>query len=178
MKKLSKVLALFLAVAMLASFMVACGGKKDEGKSDSASQAEDTNKVAGSEQTWGDITVFVPDTMDFKGGDGTFNPEDPKTVWLTAKDKPTDYIKVTIVKSEDDAKNNINTTKEINKDYNPVDSSVKINDAIEWKGITYNAGGTDCCMLYTVAGDKVYFVMDGGYKDNDDTLLEVLKSLK
>lgn len=177
MKYLSKALALILAIAMLASVMVACGEKKDDAK---AGAGLDTAEpaVAGSEQTWKELTVFVPDSMNFKGGDGTFDPDDPKTAWLTDKEKATNYIKVSIVDSEDNAKNNVETTKEMNKSYNPVDSSVKINDSAEWKGITYNASGTDCTMLYCTAGDKVYFVMAGGYKDNDDTLLEVLKSLK
>lgn len=177
MKYFSKVLALILAIAMLATFMVACGGKKDDDKSGAGADTAEP-AVTGAEQTWGELTVFVPDSMDFKGGDGTFDPDDPKTAWLTDKEKATNYIKVSIVDSEDNAKSNIETTREMNKSYNPVDSSVKINDTAEWTGITYNASGTDCTMLYSVAGDKVYFVMAGGYKDNDDTLLEVLKSLK
>lgn len=177
MKYFSKVLALILAIAMLATFMVACGGKKGDDKSGAGADTAEP-AVTGAEQAWGELTVFVPDSMDFKGGDGTFDPDDPKTAWLTDKEKATNYIKVSIVDSEDNAKRNIETTREMNKSYNPVDSSVKINDTAEWTGITYNASGTDCTMLYSVAGDKVYFVMAGGYKDNDDTLLEVLKSLK
>ncbi len=39
MKHLSKALALILAIAMVATFMVACGGKKDDAKSDGGSTA-------------------------------------------------------------------------------------------------------------------------------------------
>lgn len=41
MKNISKVLALILAVAMMATLMVACGDKKDDAKSESSAAAAD-----------------------------------------------------------------------------------------------------------------------------------------
>lgn len=175
MRNVSKILALILAIAMLASVMVACGDDKKDGSA--ADSAANEPSVPGEKQTWGEITVFVPDSMTMEGGDGTFDPEDPKTVWLHDKENSMNYIKVTILDSEDNAKSNIETSKEINKEYNPFDVSVNFNDIFKWEGVAYNAEGTDCCALYCNTGSKVYYVMAGGYKENDKTMMEVLKSL-
>ncbi len=181
MKTISKILALILAVAMLATVMVACGGKMDESKEANTATSEiggaDAPTVAGSEQTWGELTVFVPDSMTMEGGNGTYDPDDPKTLWLKDKEKLTNYIKVMIIDSEDNAKNNLETTKEMNEKYNPSDIKVTAGDH-EWTGISYTASGYDCVMLYSVVGEKVYSTMSAGYASDGDVLKAVLSSLK
>lgn len=94
MKHLSKVLALILAVAMIATFMVACGDKKDEGGSaqtpDNGGASDilsgtwkQTDEVNG-DWTWtfdgaGKCTL-VGDTTGFSG-EGTYQlDEGAKTV--------------------------------------------------------------------------------------------------
>lgn len=182
MKQFSKLLALLLAVVMLAALTAACGDKKDDGKSDttssdmaSGSASEIADVVEGESRTWGDLTVFVPSSMEMKGGDGTFDPDDPKTLWLYDKEKATNYIKVTIVDSEDNAKNNIDTTKSMNDSYGPEDVTVSAGG--EWTGVAYDASGTPYASLYSVAGDKVYFIMMGGFKYDSKEVKSVLGSL-
>lgn len=181
MKKMYKLFALLLAVAMLVSVMASCGENKDEAKSDTTSTAADEGSgdsgVAGSEQTWGNLTVFVPDTMDFKGGDGTFDPDDKNTAWLNGKEKATDYIKVTILDSEDNAKSNVDTTKSMNESYKPTDVKLSLSNG-DWTGVYYSASGTDCIAMYSVIGGKVYYTMSAGFKESDETLKAVVESLK
>ena len=181
MKKMYKLFALLLAVAMLASVMTACGDKKDTAGSDitpaATADGNGDTGVAGSEQTWGNLTVFVPDTMDFKGGNGTFDPDDRNTVWLYGKEKVTDYIKITILDSEDDAKSNIETTYSMNEEYSPIECKLALSNG-DWTGIDYSASGTDCVILYSVVVGKVYFTMSAGFPANSDVLNAVLESLK
>lgn len=174
MKHVTKLLALILAIMMIASVTAACGEKSDKSNDSSAGSAD---KVPGEVQTWGEITVFVPDTMTLEGGDGTLDPDDQKTVWLKGKEKATDYIMITTRYDEAGAKNNIDTTKEMNQEYNPVDVSVSFNDIFIWNGVSYTSFGIDCTSLYSVSDDKVYYLMAGGFTENDDTMMEVLRSL-
>ena len=91
MKNISKVLALILAVAMMATLMVACGDKKDDAKPESSAAAADilsgswkqTDEVNG-DWTWtfdgAGKCKLVGDTTGFSG-DGTYKlDESAKTV--------------------------------------------------------------------------------------------------
>lgn len=179
MQKISKLLALILAVAMLATLMVACGDKKSDDKSDNSASETDAPAVAGAEQTWGEITVFVPDTMKMTGGNGAYDPDDQKTLWLHSNEAGTKYIEVTIVDSEDNAKTNLEGTKTMSKEYSPVDLSY-VSPATNqtWNGVEYDALGYHCVSVYTVAGDKVYYIMSAGYTIDSGELPAVLDSLK
>ncbi len=177
MKKATQFLALILSVAMLMTFMAACGGKKEASDTKTETQAETQAATAGEVQTWGELSVFVPESMEMKGGDGTFAPDDPKVLWLYNKEKATDYIKVSIVDSEDNAKSNVDTTKSINEQYNPEDAAVTVGNT-EWKGVAYDVNGIPVFSLYAVAGDKVYFIMSAGYKYDSEIITTVLDSLK
>ena len=177
MKKIPRILALILAAVMLASLTAACGGDKKAEDDAVENLTDDRDSATGSTQTWGEITVFVPDSMNMKGGDGTYEPNDPKTLWLYDNELPTKYIKVMIIDSVDDAQNSVNTTKSINEEYKPTDVVLTL-DGQSWKGVTYTAVGTDCSSLYSVINAKVYFVMIGGYKYDGAIVQSILSSLK
>ena len=183
MKRIFGMIALLLAAMMVMTLTAACGTeKKDEGSAQTASTqaAQDNaqdNAVKGAEQTWGEITIFVPDSMNMQGGDGSVDPDDQKTVWLTDKDNAYSYIKVMIYDSADDVKVSIDTTKEINKEYNPEDVKMTVGGT-EWNGVAYVAMNTDCSSLYATVGDKVYFLMIGGQKYDSDIVKAILASLK
>ncbi len=178
MKTVSKLLALVLAITMIATFTAACGDKKDDAKTTAGSggSGSDSTSVDGAAETWGDLSIFVPSSMEMKGGDGTFDPDDPKTAWLYDKENQRNYIKVSIIADENNAKESIATTTSVNEKYNP--ASVALTAGSEWKGVYYNANGTDVASLYSVAGDKVYLVMMGGFKFDSDVVKAVLESLK
>lgn len=201
MKQLSKVLALILAFAMLAAFIAACGDKKDDDKTDSktaetpAATAEPTQApvekdtavpateaptestpVTGASQSWGEISVLVPDSMNMQGGNGTLDPEDEQTLWMYNNDNAADYIEVTTKYDEASAKNNIEMSKSVNETYHPEDVSFTAGG--EWNGITYDAHGIACTVIYSVSGDKVYYVMIAGYPYDGDVVKTVLESLK
>lgn len=143
----------------------------DNGGSDNGGSDNDT------EQTWGEITVEVPASMNLQGGNGTYDPDDQKTVWLYSNDDPSNYITVTIVDSEDDALNNIETTKSVNESYQPANVTVEIEDT-EWNGISYNAHDIPCYSVYATVGGKVFFVRSAGYESHNPEMLTVLGSLK
>lgn len=201
MKQLSRVLALILAVAMLAAVTAACGEKKDGDKADaenetaaatsaeitqSATENAPTEKVTdkptesvpvtGAEQSWGELSVYVPDSMNMQGGNGTLDPEDEQTLWMYNNDNSADYIEVTTKYDEAGAKNNIEMSKSVNETYHPED--VSFTAGSEWNGITYDAHGIPCTVLYGAAGEKVYYVMIAGYTYDSDVVRSVLGSLK
>jgi len=186
MKTVSKVLALILAIAMIACVMAACGGSKQEEPADNGvditqatennSDDSNTTAVPGKSDTWGEITVFVPDSMNMKGGNGAYDPDDTKTLWLYDNANAANYIKVSIVDSEDNAKLNVESTKEFNSESSPTDIEINAGDKT-WIGVTYDYSGTPCITAYCVSGDKVYFIMEAGYAYGDSTLTAVLASL-
>ena len=186
MKIFTKILALILAVMMLAAAMVACGDKKDDSKkddtkTDSASQTEggdSGNTADGEEQTWGEITVFVPADMELNGGD-LADKENKKAVRLLAKDDAMKYINITVYDDDSSPKSNLDMTKSMNEEYNPADVEYETNGG-KWTGLEYDSYGLHCMSMYAPVGDKVYYVMCAGYdlKDNNGNLPAVLASLK
>lgn len=201
MKQISKLLALILALLMLVSALAACGEKKDETGSDTksdeteavseATEAPSEEKteavteaateaapapVVGEEQTWGEITVSVPDSMDMQGG-SFGNSEDLKSTTLNDKDNAANYIIVTIVDSEESARSNVEMSKSVNETYHPEDISFTAGGG-SWEGITYDAHGIVCTNAFAVIGDKVFSVLAAGHAYDSDVMQMVLGSLK
>ena len=178
MKRFSQTVSIILAAVMLLSVLAACSGSSGgAGQKDSA-QSTEAPAIGGETQTWGEITVTVPADMRMQGGDGTFDPDDQKTLWLYDTASSMKYMKVTIVDSEDSAASDIGISKSVNEDYSPVD--VTLSAGGEWKGISYDANGTPCCSMYATIGDKVFYVMMAGegYAYDSEKVKSILSSLK
>lgn len=187
MKKFTKILALILAIAMLAAVTVACGGKKESDTAQvDSNQAEngqadngsgDSSSIKGEEQTWGEITVFVPEDMELNGGDMA-DKENKKAARLLAKDDAMKYINITVYEDDSNPKSNIDMTKSMNKEYNPADVSYE-KDGVTWTGVEYDSYGLHCVTVYATVGSKVFYSMSAGYELKDDSNLPtVLGSLK
>ena len=80
MKKFLKIMALALILALSVTALAACGG--DSSADTGAADASDG--VAGETQTWGNITVFVPEGYTLNGGD-MFDENDPDKLTITGE---------------------------------------------------------------------------------------------
>ena len=178
MKLFTRILALALALMMTVSLLAACGSS-DGGSSADVTEAANANTPdsAGTPSTWGEISVTVPDGMHMTGGNGAYDPDDPKTAWLYDDENAMHYVKISIVDSEDAAIQNIEMTRSANEEYAPADVSVAT-DNTEWKGVSYLYSGEPCSTVYGKAGDKVFMVMSYSFDVNSDAKLKtVLNSL-
>lgn len=159
---MKKILAFLLAVLVCVSLLAACGDDSSSDSSSGSSSGSGSTESANT-QTWGDITVYVPDGMTLEGGNGTFDPDDPKTLWLREGNGGMNYIKVQLVDSAADAQNNIDMTKSMNEEYSPRDLTWTGPNGISWKGVMYEASGYLCVSLYAETNGKVYYVISAGY---------------
>ncbi len=154
---MKKIIAV-LMVLMLTLSLCACG----------------SSSLKGEEQTWGNISVFVPEGWNLTGGD-LLDENDPDK--LSLKDPDADsftYVNV-LIDTEENIDNNINATKEMNEGTS--DTTVKVGEA-EWTGLTYESIGYKCGYLKHVAADKVYAVYFCGYATDDAAFQAILGSLK
>ena len=148
--------ATLLFVTLIAlSALVACSETRDDVKSESVTNTENmTNgmvldnddssvietetqsivgyhNVPGEKQTWGDITVFVPDEMNIEGG------ADQKSVCLYMNNDDTRFFKVSIVDSEEIAKSSIEAAKATEEKYQTVEVT---GENMTWEGIAISQG--------------------------------------
>ena len=158
MKTLKKALFVLLALTLVLSF-AACGGESTSSTGE-AEPADDS--VKGAPQTWGNITVFVPDTMKLSGG-SMINKEDPNALSLQLKENESHYVMFSTLSDEDTAVSSVATTKEMNASSNPVDVTFTAG-GVEWKGVAYKyAGMSDCFMVYANVSGTVFVVQGGWY---------------
>ena len=81
MKTMMKVFAMMLALILTVSLFAACGGSDSKTTADATEAAAESGAEAQT-TTWGEITLVVPDGMHMIGGNGTFDPDDVKTLWI------------------------------------------------------------------------------------------------
>ena len=102
MKKLTKILALALMMALVVTVFAACGDKKEG--AETADNAGEAASAKGETQTWGNITIFVPDDYKLTGGD-MFDAENPDKLTLNTKsDSSFEYVMVSLIR-------HVNSTK-------------------------------------------------------------------
>ena len=153
MKLTKKILALILAALAAFAMLAACGGG-EEGGGESVGEPVD-----GEAQSWGNITVFVPDASSLVGGSVT-DTEDPDTAWILADENNTHYYKIYIVADAETAAADVSMTKEINYvngGAGDVDFEI---DGVKWTGFAYIYGSScDCFQVYAQIGGKCVVVM-------------------
>ena len=187
MKKILRGAALLLAAVLLVGTLAACGGNNAGSQASSqtaeSSQAETSSQasepeasgVTGETQTWGNITLLVPEGMTLKGG-SSIDPESKDALTLTLDENPAHYIMVTVVEPET-AENSVATTKEMNNGA----SEVYLSTGMGWNGVAYKyAGTTDCFQMYAKTGDGKKAVLVGAawFAYDGDVASAVLNSIK
>ncbi len=175
MKKFTKIAAIVMALLLCCAAFASCGG--DNGSSDSkggdtSSAAADTS-VSGKTETWGNITVLVPDDMTLKGGN-ILDEKNPDVVNISKKDNATNYILITINDSEDGAKSGVKSTKEANKG----SKDVEFEAGEEWEGVSYEYSGSPAFQAYAEFDGRYAVAQSFGFATDDDVTKAVLSSLK
>ncbi|MBQ7715276.1 MAG: hypothetical protein IJT70_05340 [Clostridia bacterium] len=168
MKKILKIFAVVMVLALVVTVFAACGDKKEG--TDEDGSADDAK---GATQTWGNITIFVPEGYTLNGGD-MFDKEDPDKLTLNKEGSSYDYVMVSANFTEDEATTSIDTTKSFNDGCEDVEITAGANT---WKGVAYNASGVDCISLYAQIGEGYVVLSSGGMSKDDATFKTILGSI-
>ena len=155
----TRVITGLILCALAVTLFGACGAKQRK-------------NASGAQEKWGKVSVFVPETMFLEGGTMT-DPSDEHVLWLKDKADPDNYITVTLTDAGT-AKNDIGFVKTIEEcqDVEPFKTG-----KTTWTGVSYKHGYDDCFTVYTEA-DNVFEVNGYGYAVTDDTVQEVLSSIR
>lgn len=181
---------LILALAMLMALSVAaCGEEKSSGSDtkDKASQSdsddkgsdtaessqEEENDVAGEKQTWGNITVLVPEDMTLTGGNA-LDENNPDVLNIAKKDNALNYFLITIVDTEEDASSGLETTRSINEGC----KDVSFDAGSQWTGVTYEYSGTPVYQIYGAVGSRFAVVQSYGFDPESDISKAILNSIE
>ena len=168
MKKLIKITAVVMAMLICCAVFAACGDSKG---GDSGSDSG--NSVAGETQTWGNITVLVPDGMTLKGGN-VLDEKDPDVVNISKKDNATNYILITISDDEEGAKSGLDSTKDANKG----SKETTFEAGKKWTAVTYEYSGSPAFQAYAEFDGRYAVIQSFGFATDDETTTAVLSSLK
>ena len=168
---MKKLFALVLSVILVVA-LVGCGGSSAKTKGEA--------KMKGTTETWGEISVFVPDGFEFHGGNITGVDDTDEKQCYMKKDPQSmyDYIWIVVKDDEASAKSNVETTKDVNK---AEDVTVKADNG-EWTGCHYvyesYKGSVDCGAIYATVDGKTIQVNFAGYAPESKEMKAVLSSLK
>lgn len=167
MKKHSVLAHVFLAVVLLLCIAACDGGDREPAM------------PKGSLQTWGEISVFVPEGYALHGGAIVGSKTDDVKQCSIQPEKPNSYDYYWIISTTaEKAVENIATTKEVNA---ADDITVKANGT-EWKGCHYlykplSGRAVDCGSIYRTDGDIVYQVNFAGHAPDSVEMTAVLASI-
>lgn len=173
MKKFVKIAAVVLALLLCCAAFASCG--EDNGGNSSAAGGDTpaADTVKGETQTWGNITVLVPEDMTLKGGN-VLDEKNPDVVNIAKKDNAMNYFLITINDSEDGAKMGIDSTKEANEG----SKDVEFEAGVKWTGVSYEYSGSPAFQAYAEFDGRYAVVQSFGFATDDDVTTSVLSSLK
>ncbi len=171
---MKKILVLILSVILVVAF-AGCGG--DNSKVSTTKKGEE--KMKGTTENWGEISVFVPDGFEFKGGSITGVDDTDEKQCYMKKDPNAMFEYIWIVVNDEEAvKNNIEMTKSVNS---AEDITVSADNG-EWTGCHYiyagASGDVDCGAIYSVIDGTSFQVNFAGYAPESKEMKAVLYSLK
>lgn len=170
MKNTKKLIALILAALAAFAMLAACGGGEGGGEGGGAA-------VKGETQTWGNLTVFVPEGYALTGG-SLLNKEDPDALQIYLETSPLHAFTVSVTDDEEEADGSLTATKEMN-DANGAEGDVTFTaGGVTWTGYAYKYGNDDCFIAYGEVSGK-WVLVSGGYSAyNSDEATAVLESIK
>ena len=173
MKTFIKITAVVMAMLICCAAFVSCGGGDTKSSDANGGDAGNAASVSGKTQTWGNITVLVPDDMNFKGG-SMLDEKDPNVVNISKKDNATNYFLITINDDEEGVKSGVESTKKMNKG----SEDVTFEAGTKWTGVSYDYSGTPAFQVYGKVDGKYVVIQSFGFKTDDDVTTSVLGSLK
>ncbi len=172
MKKFIKISAVVMALLLCCAIFASCGDSSGSGSSSGgSSSAADT--AAGKTETWGNITVLVPDGMTLKGGN-VLDEKNPDVVNISKEDNAMNYFLITINDSEDGAKMGIDSTKEANEG----SKDLSFDAGVKWTGVSYEYSGSPAFQVYGEYDGRFAVVQSFGFGADEDVTKSVLSSLK
>lgn len=180
-----KTVSLFLILTLaLCVCLSACGKKNDAPAGQSEKNAAEpakpeTEELAGKTETWGVFSVFVPEGLKLTPGDAA-DSKNTKALSVADPDNALKYFIFNAV-SEEQAKENIETTRAINADsYDVKNVEPFTTGENTWEGISYGApdGRWTVYVLVTGEGDSSVQLMMCGFDLADDATTAVLSSVK
>lgn len=170
MKSFIKLIAFALVISVAVLAFASCGGDKPAG-GDTETEAD--KGPAGETQTWGNITIFVPDGMELKGGN-ILNENDPDVVNIHEKENEMHYYLVTLGDDEEDASSSIEATKEYNEGAEDITLDI---GGVKWTGVKYDFMGP-VFQVYGTVNEQIVMVQCYGFESDSATTSAVLQSIK
>ena len=161
MNKFFKITCVVLTLVLALTLLAACGG------------GEDAADVKGETQTWGEITLFVPEEYTLKGGD-MFGEEAPNRLTLNKGESSFEYIMVGSGYTEDEAASSIDMTRSVNEGCEDIEITAGANT---WTGVAYNSLGVDCVSVSAPIGDGYVLITSAGAAKDDAAFNKVLESI-
>ncbi|MCQ2456576.1 MAG: hypothetical protein MJ096_04385 [Clostridia bacterium] len=176
---MKKILAIVLMLVLVLS-LAACGKGEDAGTDNGGKETEEVKEeMKGEVNTWGKISVFVPEGFTFGQGSITgVDDTDETQCYLKGGDQYDMYHYFWIVVTEEEsAKSNVDMTKSVNE---AEDITIKADN--EWTGCHYVYstafnGDLDCGMVYRVIDGAAYQVSFCGYATDSAEMTAVLNSI-
>ncbi len=162
MKKTLKVTAFVMALMLVIAAFASCGG------------GGDSASVSGKTETWGNITVLVPDGMKLTGGN-ILDKKNPDVVNIAKEDKATNYFLITISDDENSAKSGIDSTRSMNKGCEDITLEF---DNGKWEGVAYDYSGMEVFQIYGKVGGRIAVVQSYGFGSDSETTKAILNSLE
>ena len=169
MKKSTKIVSVVLMLVMAATLLAACGG----GNAADTDGGNGGSGAKGETQTWGNITVFVPEGFTLNGGD-MFDKEDPDKLTLNKDGSSYEYFMVTAGFTQDNAEMSIEGTRQANEGTEDVE--IKVGD-VTWKGVAYTWSSLDEVVVAAPMGEGYVLFTSSGHGKDDATFKAVLESL-
>ncbi|MBR5942957.1 MAG: hypothetical protein IKZ81_06385 [Clostridia bacterium] len=169
MKTSKKIIALILAALAAFALLAACGNGEGGGEEGGAS-------VKGETQSWGNLTVLVPEGYALTGG-SLLDADDPDSLQVYLESSPLHAFTVSVVGNKDDAVASVDTTKEINAVNGGAGDVSVTAGGVTWNGYAYKYGSVDCFVLYGEVGGKWVLVSGGYHAYDSEEAVAVLGSI-
>lgn len=165
-KIMKKAVALGAALALTVCGMAGCGS------AGSAGGSADGGDAAGRQETWGNLSVLVPEDMYLTGGSVT-DEQDPDSLWLQDAHDQFKYYVVTVVDGEQletDIKQSVAINEGETKDGFKVGGN-------SWHGMTYTFNDKPGFQVGAEIGGVTYEVSCYGYDLESDRSQSILASV-
>lgn len=153
---MKKFIAIALSVILVLS-LCACGGGKG-------------GEVKGTTETWGNITILVPEKMKIVGGD-LFDDQNPDALTVEYENDAFKYVIVSI-NDEESIDMGLDSTREWNSDEEFHDLTLNLPNGI-WDGFWYTSFSTKCVGLKGRLSNGYVQISAAGI-DPDSKLLEAI----
>lgn len=131
---------------------------------------QQTEAPAQTGETYGNITVAVPDGMYAV----TDEDGDADSVTITKDDDSFTYYMISAVDSEEEGAGGIDTTKEMNDG----SADITVEAGTTWKGVTYDFLGIPVFHIYGAVDGRVAVVQSYGFAADSDETKALLSSIR